>query len=148
METSFRAAEPSDADALVEMMRGLYEHDRSPFDEPSARAALAQLLADDSLGAARLILLGGETAGYFVVTFGFSLEFGGRFVLLDELYLAPAIRGRGWGQRSLAFAESWTRAQGVAALRLELNHANTRARALYVKSGFTSDRRDLFTRRI
>ena len=63
MEPSFRVADGGDADTLLVMMRWLYEHERIAFNEASARAALTQLLSDDSCGVAHLILLGGEVAG-------------------------------------------------------------------------------------
>ena len=43
--------------------------------------------------------------GYVVVTLGFSLESGGRDGFIDELYIAPAARGRGIGAKVLALVE-------------------------------------------
>ncbi|HEX8355566.1 MAG TPA: GNAT family N-acetyltransferase, partial [Pyrinomonadaceae bacterium] len=105
MEPSFRVADATDVDTLLAMMRGLYEHERIAFDEAAARAALGQLLADDSCGVAHLILFGAEVAGYLVLTFGFSLEFGGRDAFVDELFVREEFRGRGAGAAALRFAE-------------------------------------------
>src|SRR5687767_3006332 len=102
------------------MMRELYEHERMDFDERAARAALAQLLADDSHGVAHLILYGAEVAGYLVLTFGFSLEFGGRDAFVDELYVGDGFRGHGAGKAALAFAAEVCRARGIRALHLEV----------------------------
>jgi len=146
METTFRAATAADADALLAMMRALNEHDGTPFDEPSARAALAELLADDTLGVARLILLGGETAGYVVVTFGFSLEFGGRDAFVDELFVKEEFRGRGAGKAALGFAAEVCRARGVRALHLEVERQNTAAQSVYRRAGFADHDRYLLTK--
>ena len=148
METSFRAAETSDADTLLAMMRELYAHDRAPFDEPSARAALSQLLAEESYGLAYLILLGGEVAGYLVLTFGFSLEFGGRDAFVDEIFVREEFRGRGAGTRALRFAEDVCRGRGVRALNLEVERANAGAQALYRRLGFGDRGYRLMTRRL
>lgn len=148
MEPTFRAAEASDADALLAMMRALNEHEGTPFDEPTARAALAQLLADDSCGVAHLILFGGEVAGYVVVTFSFSLEFGGRDAFVDELFVSEAFRGRGAGWGALRLAEEVCRARGVRALHLEVERANEAAQGLYRKAGFTDHDRHLMTKRL
>lgn len=147
-QPAWREAVAADEPAVLALLEAFYVEDHIAFESTRVRRAFRELVADAALG--RVFLLGDAAGlrGYLVLTFGFSLEFGGRFVLLDELYLAPSLRGQGWGQHSLAFAESWARAQGVSALRLELNHANTRARALYLKSGFTDDCRDLFTLRL
>ena len=146
MEPSFRVAEPSDADALVEMMRGLYEHDRTPFDEPAHRAALAQLLADDSYGLAYVMSLDGEVAGYVVITFGFSLEFRGRDAFIDELFVKDEFRGRGLGAAAIRFAEGVCRGRGVRALHLEVERANAGAQSVYRKAGFKDHDRYLLTK--
>jgi ribosomal protein S18 acetylase RimI-like enzyme len=146
LEPSFKLADASDADAVLDMMRGLYEHERIDFDEPTARAALAQLLADDSCGVAHLILFGAEVAGYLVVTFGFSLEFGGRDAFIDELFVKDEFRGRGSGKAALRFAEEVCRARGVRALHLEVERANEDAQGLYRRAGFVDHDRYLLTR--
>ena len=146
MEPSFRPANHRDADALVEMMRGLYEHDRSPFDEPEHRAALAHLLANDSYGLVYLLLSDEEVAGYVVITFGFSLEFRGRDAFIDELFVRDEFRGRGLGNAAVRFAEGVCRERGVCALHLEVERANTRAQSVYRKSGFKDHDRYLLTK--
>ena len=146
MEPSFKVADGRDADTLLFMMRGLYEHERIAFDEPTARAALAQLLADDSCGVAHLILLGGEVAGYLVLTFGFSLEFGGRDAFVDELFVKDEFRGHGAGKAALGFAAEVCRARGIRALHLEVERANEAAQGIYRKAGFVDHDRYLLTR--
>ena len=148
MQPTFRVAAGEDADALLAMMRELNEHEGMAFDEPKARAALAQLVADERFGVAHLILSGGETAGYLVVTFGFSVEFGGRDAFVDELYVGDEFRGRGAGKSALAFAADACRARGIRALHLEVERANDTARALYRKAGFVDHDRYLLTRRL
>ena len=146
METSFRPADASDADGLLVMMRELYDHEGIAFEEPTARAALTQLLADDSCGVAHLMTLGGEVAGYLVITFGFSLEFGGRDAFVDELYVKDEFRGRGAGKAALGFAAEVCRARGVRALHLEVERANESAQGVYRKAGFVDHDRYLLTR--
>ncbi len=146
METSFRVADTADADALLAMMRELYEHERIAFDEPTAGGALAQLLADDSCGIAHLILLGGEVAGYLVITFGFSLEFGGRDAFVDELFIKDEFRGHGAGKEALRFAAEACRARGIRALHLEVERANEGAQGLYRRAGFVDHDRYLLTK--
>ena len=146
MEPTFRVADPSDADALLALMRELYAHERIVFDEPKARGALAQLLADDSCGVAHLLLFGGEVAGYLVLTFGFSLEFGGRDAFVDELYVRDEFRGRGMGKAALRLAADVCRARGVRALHLEVERANEGAQGLYRRAGFVDHDRYLLTR--
>jgi ribosomal protein S18 acetylase RimI-like enzyme len=148
LEPSFKVAGAADADALLAMMRELYDHERMTFDEAAARSALAQLLADDAFGVAHLIEFGGEVAGYLVLTFGFSLEFGGRDAFVDELYVGDEFRGRGAGKAALGFAAEVCRARGIRALHLEVERANDSAQALYRKAGFLDHDRYLLTKRL
>ena len=136
MEPSFRVAEPADADALVEMMRDFNEHERIAFDESEVRAVLAQLFANDAYGLACLILLGGQVAGYVVLTFGFSIEFRGRDALIDELFVRDEFRGRGLATAALRHAEGLCRERGIRALHLEVDRQNTRAQSVYARAGF------------
>jgi ribosomal protein S18 acetylase RimI-like enzyme len=141
-----RQARVEDESTVVALMRDFYAEEHLVFDELIAPRAVHELLAEPSLGSILLLEHDGAVVGYLIITFGFSLEFHGRYALLDELYLVPAARGRGWGKHALELAADTARQAGVSALRLEVNHANTRARATYLKTGFQDNRRDLFTR--
>ncbi|MFL6255606.1 MAG: GNAT family N-acetyltransferase [Pyrinomonadaceae bacterium] len=146
MEPTFRLANSSDADTLIEMMRDFNAHERIAFDEPSVRAALAQLFADDSYGLVCLMLLSEEVAGYVVITFGFSIEFRGRDAFIDELFVKEEFRGRGAGAAALRFAEGLCRQRGVRALHLEVERGNTRAQSVYRRAGYVDHDRYLLTR--
>jgi len=140
-----RAAGVDDLDLLLDLMQGLYVFDHMPFDPARARGALVVLLADSSRGRVFLIEVRGEAVGYAVLTLGYSLEFAGRYALLDELFILEAYRGRGAGRQVLGFLEAVSRSLGVQALRLEVARANRGARDLYAKMGFELHDRDLMT---
>ncbi len=135
-EPSFRLAEESDADVLLGFMERYYAHDGHVFDRNKARSALIGLLRDSSLSRAWLILDGEIAAGYIVICFGYSLEWLGRDAFVDEFFLAEEYRGRGWGRRSMEFAENAARKMGVTTLHLEVVHTNATALGIYSKLGF------------
>src|SRR5262250_2405490 len=128
------------------MMREFYEQQHMRFDENTARGAINRLLKSPEHGQIYLIFRGPVLAGYFVLTFCFSLEFHGRFALLDELYIREPFRHRGLGKAVMAFAENSCRHAGVKALRLEVGEDNHTAQALYTASGLQKDSRFLFTK--
>ena len=130
---------------LLDMLRRFYVEDRIPLDEPRVRRGLQQLLADAALGAVLFAEAEGERVGYLVLGWCFSIEQGGRHVLVDELYLEPAARGRGLGTALLAAACDWARGQGAEVARLEVNRHNPRAKALYLRHGFRDDDRDILS---
>ncbi|MCD9027714.1 GNAT family N-acetyltransferase [Luteimonas sp. BDR2-5] len=140
-----RVAGPGDEARLLELVRAFYAEDRIVFDPVRVSNALHALLADPACGTILLLGDGDGIAGYLALTRGFSLEQGGHFALLDELYLGPAARGRGWGADALAAAIEVARGWQVATPRLEVHHHNPRAKALYQRLGFADDHRDLLT---
>ncbi|CAM3125592.1 GNAT family N-acetyltransferase [Rariglobus hedericola] len=140
-----RPAGPEDEEIVFMLMREFYTEEHLVFDELLTLRAVRELIAQPALGLIILLESAGTVAGYFTLTFGFSLEFHGRFALLDELYLIPSARGRGWGKHCLTLAADTARARDVATLRLEVNHANARARSVYLKAGFQDNQRDIFT---
>lgn len=136
-----RIASPEDLPAVLALMRAFYAEEQLHFDPVATPRAVSALLADPACGA--LLLLGQDgTAGYLALTRGFSLEQGGHYALLDELYIAPRTRGRGLGAHALTLAAVQARSWGVSVLRLEVQHHNPRARALYLRAGFVDGHRD------
>lgn len=141
-------AGPADAVRFVPLMREFYAHERLEYG-PRVEAALAALLAEPAHGLAWLLRApDGRDAGYLVLTWGWSLEFGGRFGLVDELYVAPGFRGAGAGSRALAAAAGACLDAGALAVRLEVDHANPGAEALYRRMGFGRHDRHIMTRRL
>ncbi|WP_448133988.1 N-acetyltransferase family protein [Stenotrophomonas rhizophila] len=142
----FRLATVADTDLLIGLMREFYAEDQLDFDDARVRVALAALLEDPRNGEVLLWLdEAGSVVGYAALAMGFSLEQGGHFALLDELYLRHAARGRGRGKQALAILEQRANARGVARMRLEVNHHNELARRLYLATGYVDDTRDLLT---
>lgn len=132
----FRAAAESDLPTLLEMQRDFYAHEGVEFVAAEAEQAMRTLVHDASLGRMFLIEDGGAIAGYVVIMFGFSLEFRGRAVLLDELYVVPEARDRGFGSAALRFVEQFCLSENVRVLQLEVADKNARANALYQRNGF------------
>lgn len=122
-------------------MRALWEHEGIPFEERLVETPLRVLLADAALGRVWLAYVGDAVSGYAMGTWGFSTEQGGRFLLLDELFVLPAFRGTGIGRAALAFVERATRAEGGRAVRIEVAEGNEGARRLYREAGYADPRR-------
>jgi GNAT superfamily N-acetyltransferase len=144
----FLAASQSDLDRLLSWVAELYRHERIRFDTPVARPALAALLDDPSLGRVWLIAVNGQPVGYLVLAFGYSIEYGGRTAVLDELFVAEAYRGRGLGTRAVQFAADECRNLGLRALQLEVERHNPDAQRLYRAAGFVDHDRYLMSLRL
>jgi GNAT superfamily N-acetyltransferase len=146
MKAEFNALTAGAMERALDMMGRLYSEAGAAHHRERARRAADGLMANPELGGVWLIEVHGETAGYFCVTLCYSLEFDGRFALLDELYLEEAWRRKGIGAQAIAFAAEWSRARSLAAIRLEVAHTNSRALELYRREGFKAHDRHLMTK--
>jgi GNAT superfamily N-acetyltransferase len=142
----FQLLSDQELPTLLEMMREFYRQQHMQFDEAAASRAVNRTLENPDLAQIYLIFRGTELAGYFALTFCFSLEFHGRFALLDEIYLREAYRRQQLGKAVLAFAEDLCRKASVEALRLEVGRENQGAQSLNRTAGFKEDERNLMTK--
>jgi ribosomal protein S18 acetylase RimI-like enzyme len=142
----FQILSDKEIPTLLEMMHEFYSQQHMQFDEPAASLAATKALNNPDLAQIYLIFRGGELAGYFALTFCFSLEFHGRFALLDEIYLREAYRRQKLGKAVVVFAEDLCRKAGIEAVRLEVGRENLGAQSLYRAAGFKEDERNLMTK--
>jgi GNAT superfamily N-acetyltransferase len=144
----FREAGASDATTLLGFMRDFNASQGYPFEQADAKRVLLELLGSPSQGRTWLIEVEGVAVGYLALTFGFSLEYGGRDAFVDEFFIDPAARGRGLGRAALSFALAEAPRLGVHAVHLEVEHGNRSAHTLYVSAGFVGNDRRLLTQRV
>lgn len=148
MDPQFRIAREDDAPLLLAFMQQYYVFDGHHWDEIRAREALLSLLRCSQYGLVWLVLDAETPVGYIVLTFGYSLEFLGRDAFIDEFFLLPSHRGRGWGKKTLAFVEEQARHNHVRAIHLETVRTNDNAKRLYSKTGFVDRNHYLMSKRI
>ncbi len=139
---------PADLATLLPMLEAFYEEEKLVHDAGATGSAVRELLENPALGKIWLLRSGQTTAGYLIAIIGFGVEFGGRYVLLDELFIRPEFRGNGRWRQGFGEVEEWAAANGIAAMRLEVNHHNAKAKSLYLGYGFTDDERSILTKRI
>lgn len=124
-----RRATSADFTAVDEMVREFYALDGHLYDETVVADAFAPLLRDDLLGVVWLF-----DSGYAVVTWGYSIESGGKHALLDEFYLRT--RGQGVGSEVIEEIFTMCSARGINRMLLETERHNERARRFYARHGF------------
>jgi GNAT superfamily N-acetyltransferase len=146
MNALFQLLSEQDIPTLLALMREFYPEQQMRLDEKAAIAAAKGLANDPALGQIYLVFRGAELAGYFALTFCFSLEFQGRFALLDELYIREGFRRQRLGKTVVAFVEGICKKAGIKALRLEVGQENSPAHALYRGARLEQDKRFLFTK--
>jgi GNAT superfamily N-acetyltransferase len=135
MKTLHLATE-EDADKLLPLVAAFHAERGYATDADHRLAAVAPLLAGSPHGAIWLIGPRRSPVGYVAVTFGWSIEFGGRDATLDELYVRPAVRRRGMGFEALNGIVKAMRGAEVKALHLEADSADSRLVDFYRRARF------------
>jgi diamine N-acetyltransferase len=143
-----REAALEDEPQLLRMMRLLAELEpgKIQFDEAAARESFRRFLSLPAFGRVWLLCEGTMLAGYIVLTIGFSFEFHGHDAFIDELYIEPDFRRRGFGTQAVAFLEKKAREIGVNAVHLEVDRGNDSAFQLYRRAGYDDHDRFLMTK--
>lgn len=147
MSAALHLAAVDDLDRLLPLVAAFHREEDITQDAATREAALRPLLEGSPHGAAYLIGPKRAPIGYVVVTFTWSVEFGGLDALIDELFVRPGVRGRGIGTEVLLSLAPALSGAGIQALHLEVDRDNDKARRLYQKAGFFArDRYVLMTR--
>jgi diamine N-acetyltransferase len=145
-----RAATAADAPYLFPLMRALTEQEPNPnpgaFRESLVGKAFHFLLDHPERGRVWVLAVDESLVGYIVLTLGFSFEFLGTDAFIDELYIVPEYRRRGFGRRAVEFLEDEANKIGVNAVHLEVDIGNAAASELYRRMGFADHNRFLMTK--
>ncbi len=128
-------AKPDDLEVLLTLIQEFYAIDHHEYAEALLMSSLPGLLASDEFGLVWKV--GSPAEGYAVVTWGYSLESGGREALIDEIYLRE--RSKGAGSALLAHILEDCRLRGIVRIFLETESHNARVREFYRRAGFEED---------
>jgi GNAT superfamily N-acetyltransferase len=122
--------------------------EQTPWEPVAKERALRTLLSDPSLGVVGLFATADGPVGYFVVTWGYDLEWDGRDAFLTELFLVPQARGQGLGSQAMAHVEAVAQEHSARALHLMVRDENVVARRLYARRGYLSPPRIFLTKQL
>ena len=95
MSAALHLAKPDDLARLLPLVSAFHLEEGLKSTDEQRTNALAPLLDGSPHGAIYLIGPSKGPIGYIVVTFGWSIEFGGLDGFIDEIYIRPGVRGRG-----------------------------------------------------
>jgi len=110
------------------------------YDTPTpGTAVLATRLGRLLAGGDVIALLTGDPAvAVALLTLRPNVWYDGPVALLDELYVAPELRGRGLGSTLLTTAEAVTRQRGGELLEINVDGDDTDARRFYERYGYVN----------
>ncbi len=136
MSASLTLAAPDHLEKLLPLVTACQDEEGIEVSDDVRRAALVPLLEGIPHGTIYLIGPPRSPIGYIVISFGWSLEFGGLDGFIDELFIRRAVRGRGIATDVLLALPKALAEVGLRALHLEVARTNESARKLYLRTGF------------
>ena len=136
MSAQIRLARPEDLATLLPLVAAFHAEEGIESSEDQQRAAVGPLLEGIPYGAVYLIGPARAPVGYIIVTFSWSVEFGGMDGFVDELFIRPAVRGRGIASEVLIALPRTLSEAGIRALHLEVDRDNEPAQRLYTRARF------------
>src|SRR5690606_19389591 len=95
-------AKPDHLDRVLPLIAAFHAEIGIAQDDATRHAAALPLLAGSPHGAIYIAGPVRAPIGYAIVSFGWSMEFGGLDGILDEIYIRPGVRGRGIGANMLS----------------------------------------------
>lgn len=135
-EARIRRAGVEDAAEIARLL-----HDfNAEFDEPTPSVSVLteysrRLLEDGEMA---VLLAGAGPDAIALLRFRPSVWTGKQEAHLQELYVVPALRGRGIGRALLEATIATAREAGATGIDLNTGETDTAARALYESIGFTN----------
>jgi ribosomal protein S18 acetylase RimI-like enzyme len=135
---AIRLASETDIPVLLDMMADFNRLEEIEWARDSGEPALRKLLSDRGLGVVGVLDGPATPLGYFVLTWGFDLEWNGRDAYITELYLVPSARGQRLAPPFLACIEAMAREHGAQAIHLMVRPGNRSACKLYEGAGYES----------
>src|SRR5215470_16061923 len=131
-----RSARPADGAAFITLVRGLAEFEQLPGPDDAA----ARRLLDGAFGARphfELLVaeVGGRVQGYALFFEGFSTFLAGPTLWLEDLFVDPAVRGRGIGTELMREVARVAVARGSARLEWNVLDWNEGAQRFYESLG-------------
>ena len=100
--TQLTFATPEHLESVLRLVADFHREEGIEQDDTTLRSAVLPLLEGSPHGAIYIAGPVRAPIGYIVVTFGWSLEFGGMDGFVDEIYIRPGVRGRGLGTELLS----------------------------------------------
>lgn len=141
--TAITLARPDDLDRLLPLVAACHAETGIVQEDSRRRAALRPVLDGSPHAAAYLIGPPRTPIGYVVISFGWSLNHAGLDGTVDEIYIRPAVRGRGIGTEVMSALPRALAGAGLKALHLAIRRDDLKTRRLYEKMHFVSRERDI-----
>ena len=145
---TFKTLEISDIDIITVMMEDFYAIDNYPIEAQATKKMFQEFISNENFGKAWLIYADNRIAGYVILTYIFSFEYGGKIAFVDELFIKQSARGKGIGKETIQFVQQESPKLSLKLLYLEVENHNENAQKLYLAHDFGFHNRKLMKYKI
>lgn len=135
-DLSARLAGTADAETIGRLLHDFNNEFDEPTPGPERLAARMRGLLDE--GQTAVLLVGAGPAGLAVLRFRPGIWSQALECYLAELYVMPALRGRGFGRVLMEATIEYARSRGADHMDLGTGEQDVAARALYESLGFSN----------
>lgn len=127
---------PDDREIFLSMVKSFYSSSAVAHNVDFRNFEATFEAAMDKSPFLRIFIMedGGSPMGYALLSFTHSNEAGGLVVLVEELYISEACRGKGYGRAFFEFLEQ--EYPSAKRFRLEVREDNKKAMDLYYRLGY------------
>ena len=133
-----RPATVQDVPTILTLIRDLAEYERAPNDVVATEAQLREVLFGPKPAAEVLLALEeGEAVGFAVYFYNFSTWLGRPGLYLEDLFVRPTERGRGYGRALLERLAAIAQERGCGRMEWAVLDWNEPAIQFYKKLGAT-----------
>jgi GNAT superfamily N-acetyltransferase len=131
-----RPATSGDVPVILELIRALATYERAPNDVTATENGLVEVLFDEKPSAEVLLAFENEIAVGFAVFFhNFSTWLGRPGLYLEDLFVRPEHRGKGYGRALLIYLAKIARERGCGRMEWAVLDWNKPAIEFYRKLG-------------
>ncbi len=136
----FREAVEKDLEPVVKLVNELYDEDPNVHGlRVDLRLTYLEFLSHPDKGRLITFEKDGQVAGYAIIVFFWSNEYGSNLIEIDELYVDSHFRGGGVGTKFFSWLQD-TFGQVSAGWTLQVGYTNPEATKLYDRLGFKKSR--------
>jgi GNAT superfamily N-acetyltransferase len=131
-----RSATEADVPIILSLIRELAEYEREPNAVVATEAGLREVLFGPKRSAEVLLALeSGEAVGFAVYFYNFSTWLGRPGLYLEDLFVRPAVRGKGFGRGLLERLAQIAKERGCGRMEWAVLDWNDPAIQFYRKLG-------------
>jgi GNAT superfamily N-acetyltransferase len=131
-----RAATPADVPIILSLIRELAEYERAPDAVVATENGLREVLFGEQRSAEVLLAQeNGEPVGFAVYFYNFSTWLGRPGLYLEDLFVRPNVRGKGYGRALLARLAQIAQERGCGRMEWAVLDWNDPAIQFYRKLG-------------